>query len=286
MLCAFPIPVSQKTTRPCGQCIPCKVNKKRRWLCRLLLESKSAGSTQFLTLTYSPEEQPLCEDPETGELLGTIVKSHVQDYIKALRQRLSRIPWYTSSTAPQVRYFAVGEYGTKSERPHYHLILFGLDERFHETITSTWKAGFSSIRPADSASMAYTLKYTLKDLNDPENPWLRGRAPTFSLMSKRPPIGTLFLPKVAESIKRVACDSKGNPICNFPTTVSIDGERLPLDRTMLLKLKALLNLTQRQMLDAYPPNFFITRSEHDQTEATGHHHKLYRSRNKESFTPV
>ncbi len=288
MLCAFPARVSEKTTRPCGQCIPCKVNHKRKWLARLLLESKTAGSTQFLTLTYNPESQPICKDPETGEVLGTIVKSHVQDYIRELRVQLSRIPWFPSSQSPRVRYFAVGEYGTRSERPHYHLILFGLDERFHETITKTWKAGFSSIRPADSASMAYTLKYSMKSLGDPENPWLRGRAPTFALMSKRPPLGTLFLPKVAKSIKQVAFDSKDNPICPLPTTVTIDGENYPLDRTLQSSLSKLLNIdgNPAKHLQAYPKQFFVVRSNHEQTQATGAHHKAHRSRNRITQCPV
>jgi len=288
MLCAFPQAVSPKTSRPCGQCINCRVNFKRKWLCRLLLESKTALSTQFLTLTYSPENQPLCKDPETGEPLGTIRKSDVQDYIRALRQRLSRTPWCSFTQNTAVRYYAVGEYGTKSARPHYHLLLFGLDERFHEIIASTWTAGFSSIRPADSASMAYTLKYAMKALNDPTNPWLRGRAPTFAIMSKRPPLGTLFLPKVADSIKRVAFDSSDNPICPLPTTVQIDGQRYPLDRTLQSSLSRMLNIDgdPKKLEDAYPTRFFITRTSHDQAQATGAHHKAHRNRHNTTNCPV
>ena len=288
MLCAFPQRVSPKTTRPCGQCIPCKVNFQRKWLCRLILESKMSVSTQFLTLTYDEEHQPTCRDPENGATLGTLRKSDVQDYIKALRRKLSRIPLSSTTTPLQVRYYAVGEYGARSGRPHYHLILFGLDETKYETITSTWRDGFSSIRPADSTAMAYTLKYTLKNLKDPSDPSLRGRAPVFALMSKRPPIGTTFLPKVAESIKKVAFDSKGNLLTSMPTTIRIDGSQYPLDRTLRLSLLRHLRIDgdPRRSTDAYPTQFSLGTDPHAQKKATDFHKKAWINRNKETGNAI
>lgn len=59
----------------------------------------------FITLTYSEKNIPENMSLE---------KSHLQKFFKRLRKQLTS----------KVRYFAVGEYGTKKGRPHYHVILF------------------------------------------------------------------------------------------------------------------------------------------------------------------
>ncbi len=289
MFCAFPQQVSPKTTRPCGQCIPCKVNKQRKWLARLVLESKLyPETTLFITLTYDEESQPLCTDPESGEILGTLRKSDVQLFVKRLRKRVSSIPSYSLLKQRPVRYYAVGEYGTETGRPHYHLILFGLGFGLAEMIGNAWTDGFSLIRPADPTSMAYTLKYTVKNLTDPDNPWLRGRLPTFAIMSKHPPLGVSFLPEVAKSIKRVAFDSEDNPICPLPTTVRIDGENYPLDRTLRSWLLRELEISgePRKCEAAYPSIPFVTRSDGEKVKARDAHAKLWRGRKATTVHPV
>lgn len=46
----------------------------------------------------------------------TLRKRHYQLFFKRLRK------WY----GKPIRYFGTGEYGSKTQRPHYHFIIFGL----------------------------------------------------------------------------------------------------------------------------------------------------------------
>ena len=50
----------QKLFFPCGQCLSCRITKRRKWVTRMILESRDYGDKQsFITLTYSPENDAL-----------------------------------------------------------------------------------------------------------------------------------------------------------------------------------------------------------------------------------
>lgn len=86
--------------------MPCRLNRRRLWTHRLLLEQLKHGDSCFLTLTYDEKHLP------EG---GSLVPKHAQDFLKRLR----------SKTNLKLRYYLVGEYGEDTERPHYHVALFG-----------------------------------------------------------------------------------------------------------------------------------------------------------------
>jgi len=79
---------------------------------RCELEAREHETSCFVNLTYAPEHLP--EN-------GTLVKKHLQDFIKKLRARLD----YHHDV--KIRFFGAGEYGTKNGRPHYHVLIFGYD---------------------------------------------------------------------------------------------------------------------------------------------------------------
>lgn len=94
---------------PCGKCVACRIAKSREWALRLLWEGEShEGLSLFVTLTY--DEQHLPKPP-------SIEKYHLQNFVKRLRK----------NTGKKIKYYACGEYGDRTLRPHYHIILFGLD---------------------------------------------------------------------------------------------------------------------------------------------------------------
>ena len=93
---------------PCGKCLACRIKKRKEWQIRMLHELNYHDDAVFLTLTYSDEYLP---DN------NSLVKRDLQLFIKRLRKNLGD---------RKIRYFACGEYGELSQRPHYHLIIFGL----------------------------------------------------------------------------------------------------------------------------------------------------------------
>ncbi|MDR2602612.1 MAG: hypothetical protein LBC53_09225 [Spirochaetaceae bacterium] len=93
---------------PCGKCMACRIARSREWSVRLFHELHYHEKSMFLTLTYDDEHLP----PH-----GSLRKSDLTKFWKRLRKRLGN---------RRIKYFACGEYGSLTERPHYHAVIFGL----------------------------------------------------------------------------------------------------------------------------------------------------------------
>jgi hypothetical protein len=205
-----------ETGYPCGQCMPCRITRRQEWTFRILCEMKMSHNHYFVTLTYNPENLP------EG---GNLVKEHVQLFLKKLRHRHNG----------KIRYFAVGEYGEKRARPHYHLIIF-TDSEFNISpnkagrfqcleVDESWSRGFADVclipSLGDGLTIArYCATYTLKKLTteermkDPEfcgrnYPELMNRTPEFSLMSRMPGIGLAYAQRYAKQITKLNIDPRG-----------------------------------------------------------------------------
>jgi hypothetical protein len=94
---------------PCGSCNACRITRRQEWTFRIMLEMRSHYYNWFVTLTYRDEDLP------EG---GTLVKEHVQLWMKKIRNH----------SGAGIRFFAVGEYGDKKGRPHYHVLIFTNDD--------------------------------------------------------------------------------------------------------------------------------------------------------------
>lgn len=189
---------------PCGQCLGCRLQRSREWANRMMMELKTTPGevASFITLTYDDEHLHLVEGVNhiTGEVqeFGTLVLEDLQLFIKRLRKRLE----------PQkIRYFACGEYGEKTQRPHYHLIVFGWfpeDAVFRargrkgeynyyssKILDNLWPNGLNVVADVTWESCAYTARYVVKKftgdmsyLYDEKN-----IKPPFVSMSKKPGLG-------------------------------------------------------------------------------------------------
>lgn len=197
---------------PCGHCVGCRNDQAKMWSNRLLMESLYHSENWFLTLTYDNEHAHFVDytNPRTGQFFpadtmhqATLDKSDVQKFMKRLRKFYSE---------QKIRFYAAGEYGGQTFRPHYHLVLFGLslnagdfvpfgksetgDEYFvHPDIQHIWNQGFTSIEPANEYTMKYVANYVTKKIGVKPNQWYldQGIEPPFSLMSRKPGIGAQYL---------------------------------------------------------------------------------------------
>jgi len=107
--------IKPNMTVPCGQCIGCRIDKKRQWATRLVHEASLHEDNCFITLTYNDKYLPTS---------GSLNKKHFQNFMKRLRKAN---PTKTNKTKNAIRYYHCGEYGEKNFRPHYHAILFNHD---------------------------------------------------------------------------------------------------------------------------------------------------------------
>lgn len=161
----------------CGQCLHCRINRSRMWVGRMLLESMEHPASSFVTLTYNEKECP-----------HELVKKDLQDFFKRLRAKFHE--------KGCIRYFAVGEYGEQTWRPHYHCILFGFHPNGVDGIDRCWKKGFVHVGEASVESMSYVSGYVIKKMTKKSDPRLKGRAPEFAVMSLKPAIGSGIVERI------------------------------------------------------------------------------------------
>jgi hypothetical protein len=244
MLCKSPY-IKDGIPYGCGQCLPCRINKRRLWTHRIMLESKLHQHNSFLTLTYDDDNIPLvkCED---GNIRGNLVPKHLQDFMKRLRKKISPV---------KIRYVSVGEYGDKSQRPHYHLALFGYPSCAYgkprvrknrncqcpqcQEIQETWNHGFTYNGELTDKSASYVAGYVTKKMTNPKNEqvqdFLKGRHQEFARMSNRPGIAAdamEFLVEVLESKHGVDAI-----IDDVPDTLQHGKRQMPLGRYLKEKLR-------------------------------------------------
>lgn len=166
-------PDSEHLSLPCGSCLGCRQSTARAWALRCHLELQDHPAAVFTTLTYADSPQLLW-------------KPDLQLWLKRLRKKMA---------ATRIRFFAVGEYGEVTQRPHYHAILYGLCCDHREQIEQTWQHGHTHTVPVTPAAIAYVAGYCQKKIG-----WRLTRQvdsstgevlyePPFREMSRRPGIG-------------------------------------------------------------------------------------------------
>lgn len=195
---------------PCGKCPKCIHTRVANWSFRLMQEYKYSLNAHFITLTYDTSYIPITS---RGSL--DLRKRDLQLFFKRLRK--SHVSLQKTVGNPlygyPIKYFAVGEYGTKYWRPHYHVILYNADI---ELIQPAWaldnrKIGEVHYGEVNEASIGYTMKYLSKPKRVPLNS-NDDRQPEFSLKSTG--LGKGYLTK--NMINWHLEDIEGRMYCNLP----------------------------------------------------------------------
>lgn len=183
---------------PCGKCDGCYADRALTWAIRCHQEASLFLSNSFLTLTYSDDNCP-----------SRLEKSELQNFFKRLRHEYP------------IRYYACGEYGDNTGRPHYHALIFGQDFREGKTVqineqlyanfrlSEIWGKGQVVCAPFSMATACYVAGYVAKKVGDPDS---------FSVMSKG--IGKKWLELYADDVSRLG-------------TVVIEGKEYPVPQRYL-----------------------------------------------------
>ncbi len=198
--------VDRPVTLPCGQCSGCRLERSRQWAIRCHHEASLHQQNSFVTLTYDDLHLP------TG---GTLVVRDLQLFMKRLRKKYGE----------GIRFYACGEYGDTTGRPHYHACLFNFQppdlKHFStrqnirtytsEILDDLWGNGFTLTGDVTFQSAAYVARYIMKKINgpdatqhyenvDPETGEITSRKPEFTTMSRRPGIGKEWLNKYVDDV--------------------------------------------------------------------------------------
>jgi len=180
----------------CGKCLPCKQKIQKEWSARLAIELQNSVSAFFVTFTYNdlhiPRQTPdgenyrLYEIPELEKFNDPSVldKNEIQLFLMRLRQvslrgmpdyykgkKVAKIPLKIENKAILFKYFIVGEYGTKSNRAHWHFLFFNLpydSENLDLVLNHLWRTngepkGLIHIGEVKMNAIDYVTDYMLKN---------------------------------------------------------------------------------------------------------------------------
>lgn len=189
---------------PCGRCIGCRIRIRESWATRIFCESKMHADNAFVTLTYNEDCLPR---------YGGLDYRDFQLFAKRLRK--AKGPF---------RFFVAGEYGEDHLRPHWHVLLFGLnfDDRvkcnsLHSRsdlyrspeLEKLWTKGFSSIGELNYTTARYCASYVISKRSPDDVCYERfdpvtGEVVTvpreFARMSLKPGLGFSWLEKYWKDI--------------------------------------------------------------------------------------
>ncbi|WNK12887.1 MAG: replication initiator protein [Microvirus sp.] len=203
MKCTAPITIQNPETGNltlvcCGRCRGCRLRRKQSWVGRLRLELMQSETARFLTLTYA-------QNP------GELQKEDLQLFLKRYRYHYGSF-----------RYFAVGEYGGRTGRGHWHLIMFNQkpETMGHWKNNQAWAHGYSYDGNVTVNAMAYVAGYCLKK-PDPYG------YPTQTYQSLKPGIGFKSIYQMGKSAAR-------HGLYEWPTHYLISGKKYPLSSGALV----------------------------------------------------
>lgn len=168
-----------------------------------------------MTLTYEDSTVPFFSDG-----LLTLWKPDVQLFLKRLRHLVGKI---------QIKYFLCGEYGSVTQRPHYHAIIFGWRPEYgdckkigdiytHDDIADCWRLGNVQVSGLTDNHLYYVSGYILKSTLYKDN-----------LLSRKPP----FL-SVSQGLGLEYAEKHADRVYNM--TITAEGKTSPLPRYYIKKL--------------------------------------------------
>lgn len=193
----------------CGQCLACRINKRRTWTARIVLESLAHPHSSFVTLTYSDEHLPR---------FGSLSREHWREFSKGIGYR----------------YFGCGEYGSRTLRAHYHVILFGCDPLAAERLAlARWPYGFITASPFVLNHASYVAAYTVKKMaQNGSKPLPEGCIPEFARMSRRPGVGIPGMGTFGQWLTtRAGCEYLSRHL-DVPAHARIAGSFFPIGRLL------------------------------------------------------
>lgn len=243
----------------CGQCLPCRISRRRLWTHRLLLESRQHSEKTFATLTYSEEHLPMMTGDGCSVALPTLIPKHLSYFVRLLRREIEPF---------KLRFYGVGEYGDASGRPHYHIILWGVPNCVYgrtggldpltrwdnccvncRRVGNVWRKGNIFLGDVGPDSCQYVAQYTTKKMTGRSDDRLKAPAPCrgvqypeFAAMSRQPGIGADATEFIADVFKELGIQI--GPQGDVPAALRTSGRLMPLGRYLRRRLRKLMSISE------------------------------------------
>lgn len=201
------------------------------------MELRQHEKASFVTLTYDSEHVPIVDGVQR------LSKRDFQLWLKRIRKL------FDLRERRKIRFYACGEYGTRSRRPHYHVILFGVspeeldDEwvfwngqsgpstnvrpsRLDTVLYRTWNRGIVHVGEVSRKSIQYVAGYVTKKMTSDDD--------SFALMSRKPGIGSDAADAIVATLKKANISD-----VNVGKELRIDGKKWPIGRYLSTRIEKL-----------------------------------------------
>lgn len=141
--------VTREQKIPCGKCIACLHNSQNAWSFRALETCKAySGGFIYDTLTFAPASLPLADitplftayrklryvSPECEKLVALYSKGKAGYFVPCVNRGFIRdwirrgreLFYFDHGYRLKLKYLVFMEYGPKTSRPHFHLLMWGV----------------------------------------------------------------------------------------------------------------------------------------------------------------
>lgn len=208
-----------------------------------MLEARKHGDHCVATLTYSND---------FGPVSNSLRPDQVQRWLKRLRDHAES----------KLRFFLCGEYGDEGERPHYHVVLYGLglppehvpDHRCKcstcALIRRTWFLGHVYVDSLTWESAQYVCGYVVKKMTRRDDSRLKGRHPEFVRMSRKPGLGATAMEDVATTLSDRVGAAAVSSLGDVPVVLQQGKTKLPLGRYLRRRLRHEMGATDLRETDS------------------------------------
>ncbi len=212
--------------------MPCRINKGRLWSARILMEQFwNPNYCLFFTFTYAEEHLhwTLTED---GNRVSSLHKKSFLTWLNNVQRQTGKF-----------RYYAIGEYGDFTFRPHYHLAVFPSQHCQTQLIGPLWTKGFFSVSELTHERARYLANYTTKKLTKPTDERLeRNQEPEFRTSSRNPPLASacvdILYAHYTKPKNRRLIEARGD----VERTIRFDNKRYPIGEWPLANLRKKLGI--------------------------------------------
>lgn len=153
---------------PCGRCLNCRIDKQNELSDRCEYEYIKYGCGAFVTFTFDDIHlNPYSFiDSRDGQLKATLDRKCLKDFLNRLNKhvhKFNREHGLTPFCRPDYKYLAVGEYGengSQFDRPHFHVLFFGLDYAMCERLFwRSWQFGNIQVGAIRNGGIGYVVSY-------------------------------------------------------------------------------------------------------------------------------
>ncbi len=199
---------------PCRHCEECYSQMRLEWISRATAEMQLHSKALYITLTYRDYNDGETILPPVAEMVteeGEILRHHTlryrdfQLFMKRLRKKFPE---------RKIRFMVCGEYGSRTYRPHYHAIIYGIDvvdfsdmlphnrNKHGDILFSSveldniWQLGYTLTGSADNGTIAYVAGYVAKKFTAVRTKdWYdyTNIVPPFIHSSNRPGLGSEYI---------------------------------------------------------------------------------------------